>query len=265
MMGSMIRWSVAVTIGLATAAGAQVLPTTPLGYALFGLEGVRIGGFSRIQGDVGTNEGLAMVRAGGRIDGDLAGDTLVIRSGGRAASYFCIQVQGGGRKNCQRLPDPLVDGTTLPVVQVSPGNESITLRRRARRVPLDAGRYRDIRIGTGAELLLAGGAYSFRSIEVGVRARLVCTAPCQVAVRSTVSIGRRGRITLLAGDGGDGSLQVQGGRRDAFTAAGGVTVAALVYAPTADVVFGPRARVTGSLVGRTVAVGARSRVARGDG
>lgn len=265
MMGSMIRCGVAGLVAIATAAGAQTLPASPLGYAVFGLEGARIGAFSRVQGDVGTNRGQVMLRAGARIEGALAGQTLVIRRGGRATTLYCVQVQGG-RKDCQRLPDPVVDNTTLPVVQVSPGNESVTLRRRARRVPLDPGRFRDVRIGNGAELLLAGGAYSFRSLAVGARGRLVCVTPCQVAVRTSVTIGRRGRIELLGGTGGDGSLQVQGGGgRDAFTAAPGARITAAVYAPTADVLVGARARVTGPIVGRSVTIGARSRLARGDG
>lgn len=264
-MGSMLRGGVVGLLLLAAPVGAQTLPTSPLGWAIFGLEGVRIGAFSRVQGDVGTNAGDVTVRAGTRIEGALAGETLVLRRGTRATALYCVQVQGG-RKDCQRLPDPVVDNTTLPVVQVSPGNESVTLRRRARRVPLDAGRYRDVRVGSGAELMLAGGAYSFRSLDLDPRARLVCVTACQVSVRTSVSIGRRGRVELLAGDGGDGSLQVQGGgRRDAFSAGAGARITAAVYAPTADVVVGSHTRLTGSLVGRSVTVGAHGRLARGDG
>src|SRR6185369_1432128 len=98
MMGSVVRGGVTVVLGLAmlaTTAGAQTLPTTPLGYAVFALEGVRIGALARVQGAVGTNAGEVMVRAGARIDGPIAGATLVIRRGAGASAFFCVQVQGG--------------------------------------------------------------------------------------------------------------------------------------------------------------------------
>lgn len=248
----------------ATAAG-QTLPRTPLAYTVFGLEGVRLGSHTRIQGDVGTNEGDITLRYGVRVQGGVGGHTLLLRRGSRTGAIFCVQVRGG-RKDCQRLPDPVVDGTNIPVVQVTPGSESVTLPPHARRVPLEPGRWRDLRIGARSQLLLAGGVYSVRSITIARGGRLSCLAPCRIDVRRTVSAGRRARIELVAGVEGDGTLSVQGGGgRGAFVAGPQARITGAIYAPTGSVLVGARARVTGSLVGRTVGVGPRSRLARSDG
>ncbi|HEV7735008.1 MAG TPA: hypothetical protein VGR62_22755 [Candidatus Binatia bacterium] len=252
--------------GLARVAGAQTLPTTPLAFAVFGLEGVHLGTRTTVQGDVGTNAGDVTLRRRASVEGSVGGEDIILRRGSRVSTaLFCVQVQGG-TKDCQRLPDPIVESVNLPVVQVSPGSENVTLRPRARRVPLEAGRWRDIRLSPHAELMLAGGVYSFRSLFVGRGSKLVCLAPCQIDVRGDVALGRRAQLELLAGAGGDGSISVQGAGTDgAFVAGRGAQITAAVYAPTGPVLIGPRARVVGSLVGRSVDVGPRSRLARSDG
>ncbi len=251
--------------GLVRVAGAQTLPATPLAFAAFGLEGVHLGARTQVQGDVGTNAGDVTLRHGVHVDGSVGGEDIILRRGSRTGAIFCVQVQGG-TGNCQRLPDPVVASANLPVVQVSPGSEDVTLRPRARRVPLEAGRWRDIRLSPHAELMLEGGVYSVRSLVVGRDSTLVCLAPCQIDVRGDVTLGRRAQLTLLAGTGGDGSISVQGaGTQGAFVAGRGARITAAVYAPTGPVLIGPRARVVGSLVGRSIDIGPRSRLARTDG
>jgi hypothetical protein len=96
---------------------------------------------------------------------------------------FCLLLESGATGlACQAVGLPVFDGTLLPSVQVSPGSTAINIPPRGRTSPIPAGNYGKLNIRSGGVLRLAGGSYTFRSINVGPRAQFLCTAACDIGV-----------------------------------------------------------------------------------
>ncbi len=249
-----------VLTSVGTARAQFAPPDTPAGYTVLGLDGVTLGARTRIVGHVGVNRGPATLRPNGRVFGMLAADIVTLRGNARADAIFCVLVQGG-QDECLRMPDPLVQPASISIVQVAPGTEDVKIPRKARRFPLEAGRYGAVSVASGSLLELVSGSYSFRELNLARRARVVCQSACRIAVRGRVIMGGGARLELFGGLPGDGVLSIQADGIDlGLSAAGHATIAAVVYAPTADIRVGPSARIVGSLIGQSVSLGAGSRI-----
>jgi len=241
-------------------------PPTAAAYALFALEDVVLGPGARVDaGAVGANRGEVRLGPGVRVAGSVAADTIRVAPRVRAAALFCRVVIGPQRFACGALSVPVVDVGTLALVQVVPGAADVHVPARAAAAPLAAGAYGRARVGPRGRLLLAGGDYAFRSIALAPTARLFCAAPCRVQVEDAVVIGRRAILGPAAPlDATAVRLDVEAAaRRAGFVARADAVVGAAVYAPETAVVVASRARVAGSLLGRTVTLGAGARVTAG--
>ena len=231
-------------------------------YAILGLEDVSFQARVRVSGgDVGANRGTVTLGAGTRVAGTVAADTIRVRRGARAGDYFCRLMEGSTAVPCGTLTVPVVDVATLSLVQVVPGAAEVRVPARAVTAPLAPGAYGAVKIGAHGRLLLAGGSYAFRSIAIASRARLLCAAPCRLAVQERVVLSSSARLGVAAPlDARAVRIDVEAGRGAAVTTGPRATIAAAVYAPAGDIVLGGAGRYEGAFIGRTVKVGARARI-----
>jgi hypothetical protein len=250
-------WVVATVLGAGVAA-AQTLPTSPTGWAVFGLDAVTIGARSRVSGDVGVNQGSATLKRT-RVRGAVVAADVGVRRA-TADTLFCVTVTNSDVP-CQTLPSPVVPpgSVTLVTLPDLSGKEDVSVPRHAQHAPLDPGQYGDAVVGPASQLVLTGGDYAFQSIKLASRAKLLCQADCTVSVRDGVTLGQATRL------GATGSaavvLRVQADAKGSgVRIASRAQVSGVVYAPTAAVRVGQAARVSGSLVGQTVTVASRARL-----
>jgi hypothetical protein len=119
-----------------------------------------------------------------------------------------------------------------------------------------------IKLGNGAKLVLAGGDYSVRSIDLKKGAQLLCSAACRVSVLERVRLGERSELGPVPPLDATGvRLDIKGqGPFAAFRALQRSTVAANVYAPEGDVWLGQAGNYTGAFVGDHVVVRPRATV-----
>jgi cytoskeletal protein CcmA (bactofilin family) len=246
-----------------TGMAAAAPPTTAQSYAVFAMQRVRVNSKARIQGDVGALFDTLKLNAHVRVSGVAAAPTVEIGRGARATGgLYCSSVQTNGGDTCQVLPNPLIAAPSIVLVGPA-SNANITAAKRTKSSsPLPPNTYGTLTLGTASEVILAGGAYQFESIDLASRAKLLCHAACDVAVRGRVSMAQA--TQLGAGDGVPAAavtfrIAAQG-ESTAFDARSRAQVRGSVYAPSAAVSVGSSAKVTGSLVGDTVSVGARARL-----
>jgi hypothetical protein len=238
-------------------------PADPFEYVVFGLETVSLGARSNVGGPLGANDGEVRVRRRSTIDGVVAADTIRLGRRTRAETVFCTLVIGGGTDGCLPLDTPLVPATALGVVQATPGPGDVDVPRRGQRAPLPEGIYRRLRVGRGSTLTLAGGTYAAESITLGRGASLRCAAPCRVGVRQGVRLGAKASIGPSDGAAAsDVRLDVQGEAVKIGVRGGArASVLGTLYAPTSRMRFGRKLNLEGHLVGRSVQIGARARLA----
>jgi len=249
-----------------TGMAAAAPPTTAQSYAVFAMQRVRVNSKARIQGDVGALFDTLELNPHVRVSGVAAAPTIDIGRGARATGgLYCSTVQTNGADTCQALPNPLIAAPNIVLVGPA-GNTNITAAKRTKSSsPLAPGTYGTLTLGTASEVILAGGGYQFESIDLASRAKLLCRAACEVVVRGRVSISQA--TQLGAGDGVAATavtfrIAAQG-QSTAFDARSRAQVRGSVYAPSAAVSVGSSAKVTGSLVGDTVSIGARARLEGG--
>jgi len=244
-----------------TTAQAAEPSTNVLAYAAFGMRRVSVGSKARVTGDLGCLFDELSIGQGTRVTGSGAAPTIVLRKGGSASGgYFCTTLEGGA-DTCMPLPNPLIAGPAI--VLAAPGNLDVSAPPRSKPPqPLSPGAYARLSVGAAAQVTLAGGSYQFESIDVRSRAKVQCLAACDLIVRTKVTVGQAARIG--AADGVAPSAVIfhvaAQGERIAFDAKSRSTVAGSVYAPSADVKLGSATKLTGALVGNTVAIGPRARV-----
>src|SRR5262249_31138369 len=137
----------------------------------------------------GSNNATVTVGKGIRVTGAVVGRTIKLRKEAMPDSLFCLLLKGGsGTLFCQAVTLPVVSVVQLPPVQVIPGTTTVKVPQKGSTSPIPAGAYGDLRIGSRAVLVLAGGSYVFKSIKVNSRGQLLCAAPCQVGVANTVKV-----------------------------------------------------------------------------
>jgi hypothetical protein len=257
-------WLVAwwLVVGMWAPAAAGALPASPFEFAVFGLEGVELGQRVRVTGgDVGANVGRVELGRAARVPGTIAGDTIRLAPNVRTGGLRCVVLERTNGKSCGAVILPLVDGTTLPIVQVISGAEDVRLPARSERNALPAGKYRRIRIGTKSRLTLAGGAYGLRALVLNKGAQLVCETPCTIDVEDGVTVGRDARLSAAAPLDATAvrvNVDFAGRSRAAFKALARSTVDATVYAPDGIIRLGTNGRFTGAFVGRAVEIRQRA-------
>jgi len=233
-------------------------PTSPFGYAAFSLGDILLrNGVRAIDGDVGSNNGTATVGQNVRVAGSVVGRTVKLRSGALPDSLFCFLLQGKvSNQACQALTLPVVSTSDLPPVQVIPGTTLIKVPKGSSTSPIPAGAYGNVRVASNATLVLAGGTFVFKSIQVGSHGQLLCADVCQISVAETVTLMSN---AVLGGTGGTRAEQIRvnvakTSKNTVFSAGQRTTVSAVVYAPGGRVVLGNRGNFVGAFVGGTVNV-----------
>lgn len=257
----------AIVLG-AMVAGAQepppqTPPASPSGWAVLGRDGVTLGPRTRITGPAGVTGGELRLRRRARVSGAAAGESIRLARGAQVGGLYCVLVVGGSGA-CSPPPDQLVDEALLPVVQATPGGQDIDVPRRARRLEVEPGRYRDVEVGAGSELRLAAGTFDFRSMKLGRGASLLCLGPCEIDVRRGFQLGARGEIAPAPGATAPITLRVQGDNAGDVRLGARARVTADVYAPNAEVRIGARSRLTGRVVGEVVHTAGRVRLTHPD-
>jgi hypothetical protein len=238
--------------------GGEHPPSSPFSYAVFGLGNVTLqNGVRAVDGDVGSNNGTTTVGKGVVVVGAVVGRTIELRQNALPESLFCLLLKGGSSTlMCQAVTLPIVNASQLPPVQVVPGTVNLKIPSGGSTSPAPQGAYGNLRIGSRGTLVLAGGTYVFRSIQVNSRGQLLCMAACQIGVAETVNIQSRG---VLGGTNGTRAeaIRVNVARTSSnavFSAGTRSNVSAVVYAPGGRIVLQNQGNFAGSFVGNTVRV-----------
>jgi hypothetical protein len=241
------------------------VPSSTLGdYAILGLKDVTLKARANVlSGDVGCNapDGSVTMIDRSKVADSVAANEITMGRSTSAGGLFCTLLKQTSVKNapatCVPTTPPLVDSAALPIVQVSPGTQDQRLDKKAVLDPLAPGAYNRIRLGNGAKLVLAGGDYAVRSIELRPRAQLLCAAACNISVLEQVRIregSEFGPIAPLDATGVRVDVKGENTQFSVFRAYKRSTVAANVYAPGGDVVLGMNGTYTGAFVGERVIV-----------
>ena len=264
-------------LGLPAGAFAQSQPVLR-GYAVLGMDLVRIGPSVSVQpGSVGATTGTVRVATAAQVSGAVVAGSVRVARRVRVGRLFCQVVSGGGFgagvvggptvggspvPGCAQLTTPLVDPTLLVPIPVTPGTTDEQLAPRSSSAPLAPGAYGAVKVGRGALLQLAGGAYQMRSIRVSPTARLVCLDDCRIGVAENVRLGPMAQLGAVKGLSADHvRIDVAAGVPGAaFRAGPGTVVSGTVFAPTGTVLLGPSGGYQGAFVGSTVVVRPRSQV-----
>jgi hypothetical protein len=208
-----------------------------------------------IDGDVGSNNGTATVGQNVLVVGSVVGRIIKLRSGANPASLFCLLLQGKiSNQACQAPTLPVVNTTDLPPVQVIPGTTPVNVPQGSSTSPIPAGAYGKVMVRSNATLMLAGGTFVVKSIQVGSRGRLLCADACQIGVADTVRLKPN---AVLGGTSGTRAEQVRvnvakTSKNTVFSAGKQTTVSAVVYAPGGRVELGNRGNFAGAFVGSVV-------------
>ena len=265
MMKMMGRWMFVVTVlaGVGHAATADAPSSTLADYAVLGLKDVTLRGrVNVISGDVGSNapDGVVTLVDRAKVAAAIAANEIRMGRGTSAGALFCTLLEQlavkKGPATCVAATAPLVDSAALPFVQVSPGTQDQRLDKRAVLDSLPPGAYGRLKVGNGSKLVLAGGDYAVRSIELRKRAQLLCAAACNISVLERVRIGEGSELGPVPPLDATGiRVDVKGeGPFPAFRALKRSTVSANVYAPGGDVSLGMNGTYTGAFVGEHVLV-----------
>jgi hypothetical protein len=222
-------------------------------------------------GDVGA--------AAGRDDGDADPDGVTVRlmpgaqlaqPGSRVAGDVVMLMPNASVYDVvsNRLVDRHADvrgdqtnGMDLPFVAlpalpaVTPGTGAITVAKK-RTMTLAPGRYGSVRVSEGATLVLGGGVYELRSLDVEHGATVLFTAAVEIRIAAGLDAGSRSRLVIDPAAAGVHAssvvIEVAGG--DAQLGERSV-VQANVYAPNGTVSLMPQTQATGAFIGGRVVVG----------
>src|SRR5438067_1350736 len=181
-------------------------------YAVLGLQRTVLRPGARVTaGAVGTAGGTLVLRNHVRIGGTVAADMIRLDNDATASRFFCRfvvlshgggavggpVVGGGALPGCRAFTPPLVDPTLLAPVAVVPGGTDVRVRPFSGTAPLPAASLRDVVVGRGALLQLAGGSYTARSIRIAPNGRLVCIDACRIGVLERIVLAPRAPPTPL--------------------------------------------------------------------
>ena len=257
--------AVAVAVlGLAPVAGADLALGQPLpgDYAILGQERTSLRVGVRVTGAAGTVAGTLVLGNHVQVNGSVAADVVRLGSDAGAGRFFCrfvILSRGGGVSlpACRAFTPPLVDPTLLAPIAVVPGATDLRVPGRTGSAPMPAASYRDVVVGRGALLQLAGGSYAARSIRVAPTGRVVCIDTCRIGVLERVVLAPRAELGAgapLRANRVRVDVAASTGRR-AFRAGARAATAATIFAPSGTLVLGPRGSYRGAFIGRTITVG----------
>jgi hypothetical protein len=256
----------AALVLVAAPLGAQPMVPELGAYTVLGVQDVGLRRAARVtSGAAGAVGGTARLGRKARVAGALAAPTVRLARDIRTGPLFCHVVSGPAPlPGCAAFTDPLVDPALLQPPAVTAGSIDLVVRPRTGMAPIPPGSFRDVRVGRGAVLQLAGGTYDAQSLRVGARGRLVCVAPCVVNVLQTVRLKPGAELGAEAATRAD-TVRVNVGAigGSAFVARPEASVSATVFAPGTGIVLGPRGVYRGAFIGATVLVGAEATV-RGD-
>jgi hypothetical protein len=167
---------------------------------------------------------------------------------------------------------PLFAGFGLPAFETgTPNNERIDVRS-YRTQTLGPGSYGTVQVRSRGTLVLSGGAYDMRRVEIGAQARVLVQAPTAVRVEERFNMGERSFFGPAGDDLDPADIRVyvngteQRGRGDddddegdrvALAADVGQrgTFAGNLYAPHGTIHLRERSAVLGSLIARDLIVG----------
>jgi hypothetical protein len=264
MMKMLGRLMVVVLLAGASQAAAVDAPSSVLGdYAIFGVREVTLRSRVKVlSGDVGCNapDGAVTLISRANVSAAVAGNEIRMGQKTSAGALFCtlLKQEGvkGGATTCVATTPPLIDSSALSIVQASPGTEDKRLGKGEALDPLAPGAYNRIKLANGAKLVLAGGDYSVRSIELRKGAQLLCSDACHISVLERVRVGEGSELGPVPPLDATGvRLDIKGeGQFPAFRALKRSTVAANVYAPGDNVWLGQNGNYTGAFVGEEVLV-----------
>lgn len=162
--------------------------------------------------------------------------------------------------------------TELPSFEEgTPGNTRVKVRR-GRTETLAPGSYGDVTVHKGATLVLTGGRYDMRSLEVKSKGRVVIEAGSDIRIAERMKTGRRSYFGPGSGSGiaaHDIIVYVAGhngkhrkwfSRRKAVRIGSRSAVFANVYAANGTIWIRHDSRATGSFIACEVVVGVRTQV-----
>jgi hypothetical protein len=269
--------TVIAVVGVSGRVAAQPQPALN-GYAVLGVDAVRVGAGTRIQpGAVGVTAGTLRLGPDTALPGGVVADAVRVARGAEVGRLFCRVVSGGKFgpgvvggptvggapiPGCRVLTIPIVAPELLAPVAVVSGSSDLVVPARTGSAPVAAGSYAAVVVGRGSLLQLSGGVYQFGSIRLGRAARLVCLDECRIGVAESVRLAAAAQLGAAQGlsptrvrvdvAAGTGELAFRAGPR--------AIVAATIFAPSGSMVLGPRGDYRGAFVGRSVTVRPRSRV-----
>jgi hypothetical protein len=233
-------------------------PDSPFAYALFALGDLTLrDGVRAVDGDVGSNNGTTTVGKNVRVAGDVVGRTITLRKGALPDALFCLLLRGAASTmTCQAVTLPVVNASQLPPVQVVAGTMDVRVPSDGSTSPIPAGAYGDVRVAPRGVLILAGGTYVFKSINVNPRGQLLCAAACQIGVADRVRIRSN---AMLGGTGGTRAEAIRvnvakTSGKTVFAADNRSNVSAVVYAPGGRIALRNRGNYVGAFVGGTIKV-----------
>ncbi|TMA35174.1 MAG: hypothetical protein E6J79_15485 [Deltaproteobacteria bacterium] len=268
-----LRIVAVAVLGLAPVAGADRALGQPLpgDYAILGQERTSLRVGVRVTGAAGTVAGTLVLGNHVQVNGSVAADVVRLGSDAGAGRFFCRfvilsrgggvvggpVVGGGSLPACRAFTPPLVDPTLLAPIAVVPGATDLRVPGRTGSAPMPAASYRDVVVGRGALLQLAGGSYAARSIRVAPTGRVVCVDTCRIGVLERVVLAPRAELGAgapLRANRVRVDVAASTGRR-AFRAGARAATAATIFAPSGTLVLGPRGSYRGAFIGRTITVG----------
>lgn len=139
----------------------------------------------------------AVLASGIELHGNLRANSVVLRGGAHvfgSVSYNTLK-NAGVIDGAKDTPLALPLAVSVPAVpNFSAGSASVTVRSGSQQT-LAAGSYKDIRVREGKSVLtLSGGVYALNSLTLDERARVECSAACELRIQGRLITGSRSYI-----------------------------------------------------------------------
>jgi hypothetical protein len=212
------------------------------------------------------------IGVGARVKEPIYADSITIANRARVGEVHYNELESKGIIEGEQVTPLVLPVTSLPEFREgTPGSQNITVRNRETKV-LPPGRYGNVSLKANSKLRLAGGEYHFRSIDVGAKSSMTCSAPSVIMIAQRMEggvdsyIGPEPGTSLTARDlviYVDGRNGNRGGLRAEPKAAVvgiGSAVKANIYAPNGTLWIQAMSTAEGSFIARDVMVGVRARV-----
>jgi len=222
---------------------------------------------------VRVGERVTMQQAGSRVVGD------VVRLDDRASVYSVVY--NTLKANRATILGSKTTAMAIPFLampamhEAAAGSVNVDVAKGATRT-LAAGAYRKVHVGTNATLILTGGVYQMRSLDVDASATVIFRGATEIRIATELDTDNRARLILdpaasglkasdviLYVGGADDSCGHDG--RDAESGDGGSAAAvhvgennvvqANIYAPRGTVRIKSKTQATGAFIGEHVRIG----------